>query len=210
MAAGMDKARANFAVRRPSNVHWQKMIIDQDARARLKHQLPRCIWLTGLSASGKSTIANFLEKKLHDEGLHTFLLDGDNVRQGLNRDLGFTADDRVENLRRVAEVAKLMVEAGLIVIVAFISPYRAERASARSLFREGEFVEVFIDTPLEECERRDPKGLYAKARAGNLVNFTGIDSPYEVPEYPDVRLATVGVEPAESVESLYAAIGSLR
>jgi bifunctional enzyme CysN/CysC len=200
----------DFALRRASNIHWQKLSVDQGARARLKLQTPRCIWLTGLPSSGKSTIADLLEKKLHDEGLHTFLLDGDNVRHGLNRDLGFTEADRVENLRRVAEVAKLMVQAGLVVIVAFISPYRAERAFARSLFAQGEFVEVFIDAPLAECERRDPKGLYAKARAGDLINFTGIDSPYEPPEQPDIRLPTIGCDPAECAEALYSYIGDLR
>jgi bifunctional enzyme CysN/CysC len=200
----------DFALRRASNIHWQKLSVDQQARARIKHQTARCIWLTGLPGSGKSTIADLLEKKLHDEGLHTFLLDGDNVRHGLNRDLGFTEADRVENLRRVAEVSKLMVQAGLVVIVAFISPYRAERGFARSLFAEDEFVEVFVDTPLAECERRDPKGLYAKARSGELVNFTGIDSPYEPPEAPELRLETVGMDPAECAEKLYANLGILR
>jgi bifunctional enzyme CysN/CysC len=193
----------DFALRRAANLHWQLLSVDKQARSQLKHQAPRCIWLTGLSGSGKSTIANLLEKQLHSDGWHTFVLDGDNVRQGLNRDLGFTEADRVENLRRIAEVAKLMVEAGLVVIVSFISPYRAERASARSLFAEGEFVEVFIDTPLDECERRDPKGLYAKARAGRIANFTGIDSPYEPPEHPEVRLTTTARSAAECVEQLY-------
>jgi bifunctional enzyme CysN/CysC len=199
----------DFALRRAANIYWLKTSVDKDARARMKQQTPRCIWLTGLSGSGKSTIANLLDKQLHSEGLHTFLLDGDNVRHGLNRDLGFTEADRVENLRRVAEVAKLMVEAGLVVIVSFISPFRAERAMARSLFAEGEFLEVFVDTPLEECERRDPKGLYAKARSGALVNFTGIDSPYEAPEAPEIRLATTGRSPVQCVEHLRGALRTL-
>ncbi|HUP93646.1 MAG TPA: adenylyl-sulfate kinase [Burkholderiales bacterium] len=200
----------DFALRRAANLHWQQLSVDKEARSLLKHQTPRCIWLTGLSGSGKSTIANLLEKQLHGEGLHTCLLDGDNVRHGLNRDLGFTEADRVENLRRIAEVAKLMVEAGLIVIVSFISPFRAERGFARSLFAEGEFIEVYIDTPLEECERRDPKGLYAKARAGRLANFTGIDSPYEHPENPEVGLKTTGRSPVECAEALRAALRRIR
>jgi bifunctional enzyme CysN/CysC len=199
----------DFPLRRAANIHWLQTSVDKRVRADMKHQTARCVWLTGLSGSGKSTIANLLEKQLHSEGLHTFLLDGDNVRHGLNRDLGFTEADRVENLRRVGEVAKLMVEAGLVVIVSFISPFRAERAMARSLFAEGEFVEVFVDTPLEECERRDPKGLYAKARSGSLVNFTGIDSPYEAPEDPEIRVATTGRSPVECVEELRAVLRRL-
>jgi bifunctional enzyme CysN/CysC len=179
-----------FALRRSSNVQWQKLEIDQTARALMKHQTARCIWFTGLSGAGKSTIANLLERHLHAHGKHTYILDGDNVRHGLNRDLGFTEADRVENIRRIAEVAKLMVDAGLIVIVSFISPYRAERDLARSLFGNGEFVEVFVDAPLEECERRDAKGLYAKARRGELKNFTGIDSEYQPPIAPDIHLKT--------------------
>ena len=178
----------DFALRRAANLHWQTLELDKAGRAALKLQKPLCIWLTGLPASGKSTIANLLEKRLHAEGRHTYLLDGDNVRHGLNRDLGFTEADRIENIRRVAEVSRLMVDAGLVVIVSFISPYRAEREYARSLFEPGEFCEVFVDTPLAECERRDPKGLYAKARSGALVNFTGIDSPYEAPQSPEVRV----------------------
>jgi bifunctional enzyme CysN/CysC len=180
----------DFALRRASNIHWQALELNKSSRAAQKHQQPRCIWFTGLSGSGKSTIANWLDKRLHADGKHTYLLDGDNVRHGLNRDLGFTEVDRVENIRRVAEVAKLMVDAGLIVLVSFISPFRTERAMARDLFESGEFVEVFVDTPLEECERRDVKGLYAKARQGQLKNFTGIDSPYEAPESPEIRLLT--------------------
>ena len=179
--------------RHKGDIHWQKITIDKNARASLKMQQPRCIWLTGLSGSGKSTIANLLEKRLHAEGRHTYVLDGDNLRHGLNRDLGFTPADRVENIRRVAEVARLMVDAGLIVVVSFISPYRSEREFARGLFADGEFVEVFVDTPLEECERRDVKGLYAKARRGELKNFTGIDSLYELPESPEIRIETLSV-----------------
>ncbi|MBY0271447.1 MAG: adenylyl-sulfate kinase [Burkholderiales bacterium] len=177
-----------FALRRASNIHPQALEINKAARAALLRQMPRCIWFTGLSGSGKSTIANLLEKRLHAQGLATYLLDGDNLRHGLNRDLGFTEADRVENIRRVAEVAKLMVDAGMVVLVSFISPFAAERRMARTLFEEGEFIEVFVDTPLAECERRDAKGLYAKARAGRLKNFTGIDSAYEAPESPDIHL----------------------
>jgi bifunctional enzyme CysN/CysC len=160
------------------------------------------IWFTGLSGAGKSTIANLVEKKLHLLGRHTYLLDGDNVRHGLNRDLGFTDADRVENIRRVAEVAKLMTDAGLIVIVSFISPFAAERRVARELMAEGEFVEVFVDTPFEECARRDPKGLYARALNGEIKNFTGVDSPYEVPENPEIHLKTLGKTAEEMVEAL--------
>jgi bifunctional enzyme CysN/CysC len=188
VGAGM----VDFALRRASNIHWQALELNKAVRATQKLQTPRCIWFTGLSGSGKSTIANLLDQRLHADGKHTYLLDGDNVRHGLNRDLGFTEADRVENIRRVAEVAKLMVDAGLIVLVSFISPFRSERRMARSLFSEGEFVEVFVDTPIEECERRDVKGLYAKARRGDLKNFTGIDSPYEPPEAPEVHLYAKG------------------
>jgi len=186
VAAGM----LEFALRRAHNIHLQALDVNKAARAQLKGQQPCLLWFTGLSGAGKSTIANLLEKKLHALGRHTYLLDGDNVRHGLTKDLGFTDVDRVENIRRIAEVSKLMVDAGLIVITAFISPFRAERRLARELMAEGEFIEVFVDAPLALAEERDPKGLYKKARRGELVHFTGIDSPYEVPEHADVRIET--------------------
>jgi bifunctional enzyme CysN/CysC len=189
-------------LRRASNVHWQALDVDKKARAELKHQKAAVPWFTGLSGSGKSTIANLLEKKLHANGRHTYILDGDNVRHGLNRDLGFTEEDRVENIRRVAEVARLMADAGLLVLVSFISPFRAERRMARELMGEGEFVEVFVDTPFEECARRDPKGLYARALRGEIKNFTGVDSPYEAPEHADVHLETSGRSAEEMTVSL--------
>jgi bifunctional enzyme CysN/CysC len=185
----------DFGLRRGSNLHWQPLLVGKEQRAALKHQNPAIVWMTGLSGAGKSTIANSLEQKLHAAGHHTMLLDGDNVRHGLNRDLGFTEADRVENIRRVGEVAKLMTDAGLIVICSFISPYRAERDMVRELMPEGTFLEVFIDTPIEECARRDPKGLYAKAKSGRIRNFTGIDAPYEPPETPELHLTTVGEQP---------------
>ena len=197
----------DFALRRASNIHWQALELTKTTRAAQKHQAPRCIWFTGLSGSGKSTLANLLEKRLHAEGMHTYLLDGDNVRHGLNRDLGFTEADRVENIRRVAEVAKLMVDAGLVVLVSFISPFCSERRMARELFAADEFVEVYLDTPIAECERRDVKGLYAKARKGELVNFTGIDSPYEAPESPEVRVQTTGKSPEVCIEQIMKALG---
>jgi len=195
-----------FALRRGSNLHWQALSIDKAARAALKGQAASCVWFTGLSGSGKSTIANLTERRLHALGHHTYILDGDNVRHGLNKDLGFTPEDRVENIRRVAEVAKLMTDAGLIVLVSFISPYRAERELARGLFANGEFLEVFVDTPIEDCERRDPKGLYAQARAGKLPNFTGIDAPYEAPEHPDIHLRTGQASPEQLAESIIARV----
>ena len=200
VAAGM----LHFALRRSQNIHWQAMDIDKSVRAAAKGQKARVVWLTGLSGAGKSTIANLVEKRLSAEGKHTYLLDGDNVRHGLNKDLGFTEADRVENIRRVAEVAKLMVDAGLIVLVSFISPFRAERRMARELMGEGEFVEVHIDTPLAEAERRDVKGLYAKARAGELKNFTGISSPYEAPENPEIRVDTTTLTAEEAAEQIVA------
>jgi bifunctional enzyme CysN/CysC len=185
----------HFALRRSENVHWQALDVNKRARAELCHQKPCILWFTGLSGAGKSTIANLVEKQLHADGRHTYLLDGDNVRHGLNKDLGFTDEDRVENIRRVAEVSRLMVDAGLIVIVSFISPFRSERRMARSLVGAGEFIEVFVDTPLQLAEARDAKGLYRKARSGELKNFTGIDSPYEVPENPEIRLDTTALTP---------------
>jgi bifunctional enzyme CysN/CysC len=194
-------------LRRADNIHWQSLEVTKSARAAAKNQKPGVLWFTGLSGSGKSTIANLLEKKLHASGRHTYILDGDNVRHGLNRDLGFTDEDRVENIRRVAEVARLMVDAGLIVIVSFISPFRAERRMAREMMGEGEFIEVFVDTPFEECAARDPKGLYAKALGGEIKNFTGLDSPYERPERPEVHLQTLGKSPEEMVEILESWLG---
>ncbi|APG88694.1 bifunctional enzyme NodQ (plasmid) [Sinorhizobium americanum CCGM7] len=185
----------DFPLRRADNVHWQATDVNKGARAAMKSQRPAVLWFTGLSGSGKSTIANALDRMLHARGKHTYMLDGDNVRHGLNRDLGFTEADRVENIRRVAEVAKLMADAGLIVLVSFISPFRGERRMARELMEEGEFIEIFVDTPLEECARRDPKGLYQKALAGKIANFTGVSSPYEAPENPELHLKTVEEEP---------------
>ncbi len=180
----------DFALRRATNVHQEQLGIGKEARAHLKHQKPCVVWFTGLPAAGKSTIAKQTERRLHGQGYHTYMLDGDNLRHGLNSDLGFTDADRVENIRRVGEIAKLFVDAGLIVLCAFISPFRAERQSVRELFQPGEFIEVFVDTPIEECMRRDPKGLYAKAKSGAMKNFTGVDSPYERPLEPDLALST--------------------
>jgi bifunctional enzyme CysN/CysC len=185
----------DFALRRSANVRWQRLTVDKAARAEGNGHRPCVVWFTGLSAAGKSTIADLVESALHSDGRRTYVLDGDNVRHGLNKDLGFTDADRVENIRRIAEVAALMVDAGLIVLVSFISPFRAERAMARELLAPGEFCEVYVDTPLEVAERRDPKGLYAKARRGELANFTGIDSPYEPPEDPELRLDTTALTP---------------
>ncbi|KGQ17743.1 Sulfate adenylyltransferase subunit 1 [Lysobacter dokdonensis DS-58] len=196
----------DFALRRAANLHWQHIDVDRATRARSLGQSPKCVWFTGLSGSGKSTVANLVDKRLHAMGRHAFVLDGDNVRHGLNRDLGFTDEDRVENLRRVAEVAKLMTDAGLIVLVSFISPFREERAAARALFGEGEFIEVFVDTPLSVAESRDVKGLYAKARRGDLPNFTGIDSPYEAPEAPELRLDTTADTPEALAERVVRAL----
>ncbi len=182
------------------------MDINKELRSRQKHQRPVCLWLTGLSGAGKTTIANLLEKRLYADGRHTYVLDGDNIRHGLNRDLGFSDADRVENIRRATEVARLFVDAGLVVIVSFISPFRVEREVARSRFEPGEFIEIFVDAPLEECERRDPKGLYAKARRGQLANFTGIDSVYEPPQSAEIHLDTVTLSPEECVERILFAL----
>lgn len=200
VAAGM----IHFALRRAQNIHWQATDIGRDHHASMKHQKPAVLWLTGLSGSGKSTIANIVEKKLARMNRHTFLLDGDNVRHGLNKDLGFTEADRIENIRRVGEVAKLMTDAGLIVITAFISPFRSERDMVRGMMQPGEFVEVFVDTPLEVAEARDVKGLYAKARSGQLKNFTGIDSPYEAPENAEMRIDTTQMTPEEAADLIIA------
>ncbi len=194
----------NFALRRADNIHWQHTDVSKASRAALKAQRGQVVWLTGLSGAGKSTIANLVEKRLHALGRHTYLLDGDNVRHGLNKDLGFTEEDRVENIRRVAEVAKLMVDAGLIVLTAFISPFRAERQLARDILEPGEFIEVFVDTPLAVAEARDVKGLYKKARSGQLKNFTGVDSPYEAPERPELRIDTTAIDPVEAAERIVA------
>lgn len=196
----MGKAHIEFILHRATNIRWQQLSINKNSRAQLKQQKARCIWFTGLSGSGKSTIANLLEVRLFDENLHTYLLDGDNLRHGLNRDLGFTEADRVENIRRVGEVARLMVDAGLIVLASFISPFQSERNMVRALFDKGEFIEVYVDTPISECEKRDPKGLYAKARRGELNNFTGIDSVYEPPQNPEIRLSTLTCEAVDCVE----------
>ena len=198
VAAGM----LHFSLRRAQNVHWQATDVGREAHAALKNQKPKILWFTGLSGSGKSTIANEVEKTLNLLNRHTFLLDGDNIRHGLNKDLGFTETDRIENIRRVGEVAKLMADAGLIVLTAFISPFRAERDMVRAMIPEGEFVEIFVDTPIEIAEARDVKGLYKKARAGQLKNFTGIDSPYEPPENPDILVNTVEMSPVEAAEHI--------
>jgi bifunctional enzyme CysN/CysC len=200
VAAGM----LHFSLRRAHNIHWQAVDVDRAAHAALKGQQPKILWITGLSGSGKSTIANALERKLHANGKHTFLLDGDNVRHGLNKDLGFTDADRIENIRRIGEVAKLMTDAGLIVLTAFISPFRAERDMVRALVPAGDFIEVHVDTPLDVAERRDVKGLYKKARAGTLKNFTGIDSPYEPPETPEIVVNTTELSADEAAEVIIA------
>jgi bifunctional enzyme CysN/CysC len=200
VAAGM----IEFALRRAHNIHWQALDVSKRTRAAAKGQKPVILWFTGLSGAGKSTIANLVEKRLQASGRHTYLLDGDNVRHGLNRDLGFSDGDRVENIRRVAEVAKLMTEAGLIVLVSFISPFRAERTMARALVEPDEFFEIFIDTPMAVTEARDVKGLYKKARAGQLKNFTGIDSPYEPPENPEIHIDTARLSPVEAAEKIVA------
>jgi bifunctional enzyme CysN/CysC len=202
VAAGM----LHFSLRRAQNVHWQALDITREAHANLKNQKPAVLWFTGLSGSGKSTIANLVEKKLHRMNRHTFLLDGDNVRHGLNKDLGFTEADRIENIRRVGEVAKLMADAGLIVITAFISPFRVEREMVRAMLPAGEFIEIFIDTPLAEAEKRDVKGLYKKARSGQLKNFTGIDSPYEAPASPEIRIDTTNMTAEQAADVIIEAL----
>ncbi|MDH2153636.1 sulfate adenylyltransferase subunit CysN [Sphingobium yanoikuyae] len=206
VAAGM----LHFSLRRAQNVHWQATDIGREAHAALKNQVPRILWFTGLSGSGKSTIANEVEKRLALMNRHTFLLDGDNIRHGLNKDLGFTEADRIENIRRVGEVAKLMADAGLIVLTAFISPFRAEREMLREMLPDGEFIEIFVDTPLEVAEARDVKGLYKKARSGSLKNFTGIDSPYEAPTSPEIRVNTVEMTPQEAAEHIIRKIMPLK
>jgi bifunctional enzyme CysN/CysC len=198
VAAGM----IHFALRRSHNIHWQSIDIGRDSHSAQKNQKPALLWFTGLSGSGKSTIANLVERKLFALGKHSFLLDGDNIRHGLNRDLGFTDADRVENIRRVGEVAKLMTNAGLIVLTAFISPFRSERNMVRQLMTNGDFVEIFIDTPLAIAEERDVKGLYRKARAGQLKNFTGIDSPYEPPQHPDIHIDTTRISPEKAADEI--------
>jgi bifunctional enzyme CysN/CysC len=200
VAAGM----LHFALRRAMNIHRQHLDVSRETHATLKGQKPAVLWFTGLSGSGKSTIANLVEKRLVARGRHTFLLDGDNVRHGLNRDLGFTEADRIENIRRVGEVARLMADGGLIVLTAFISPFRAEREMVRKMLPEGEFIEVFVDTPLAEAEKRDPKGLYAKARAGEILNFTGIDSPYEAPEDAEIVIDTTAMSAEDSADLIVA------
>lgn len=200
VAAGM----IDFGLRRATNVHWQALDVNKGSRSGLKHQKPAVLWFTGLSGSGKSTIANLVERTLFAQGRHTYILDGDNIRHGLNRDLGFTDADRVENIRRVAEAAKLFVDAGLIVLVSFISPFRSERRMARELLAADEFIEIFVDTPIEICMDRDPKGLYRKAADGEIKHFTGIDSPYEAPENPEISLRTVGTEPSLLADEIVA------
>jgi bifunctional enzyme CysN/CysC len=198
----------DFGLRRATNVHWQALDVTKQSRAAIKGQQATVLWFTGLSGSGKSTIANLVEKALHAQGRHTYMLDGDNVRHGLNRDLGFTDADRVENIRRVAETAKLFVDAGLIVLVSFISPFRSERRMARELLEAGEFIEVFVDTPIEVCIQRDPKGLYQKAKAGAIKHFTGIDSPYEAPETPELILKTTEAEATAHAEAIVGYLAS--
>jgi bifunctional enzyme CysN/CysC len=198
VAAGL----INFALRRANNIHWQNTDISKIQRATALNQKPAIFWMTGLSGSGKSTIANALEKQLAQKGFHTFLLDGDNIRHGLNKDLGFTEADRIENIRRIGEVSKLMTDAGLIVITAFISPFQSERNMVRELVHTGEFIEIFVDTPLQVAEKRDVKGLYAKARAGELKNFTGIDSPYERPSKPEITIDTSELSVNEAANTI--------
>jgi len=200
----------HFSLRRAQNVHWQAIDVTREAHAAQKGQKPALLWFTGLSGAGKSTIANLVEKRLARMNRHTFLLDGDNVRHGLNRDLGFTEADRIENIRRVGEVARLMADAGLIVLTAFISPFRAERHMVRRMLPEGEFIEIFVDTPLAEAEKRDAKGLYAKARAGEIKNFTGIDSPYEAPEKPEIHIDTTQLTAEQAADRIVEELSNRR
>ncbi len=188
----------SFGLRRATNIHRQSLLVDKSARSGMNGHRPAILWFTGLSGSGKSTIANIVERELHGQGVHTYMLDGDNVRHGLNRDLGFTDADRVENVRRVGEVAKLFVDAGTLVLCSFISPFRAERQMVRELVEGDEFIEIYVDTPLEVCRQRDPKGLYARAAEGKIKNFTGIDSPYEAPESPEVVVDTANSSAEEA------------
>lgn len=202
-----------MAEQKATNVVWHEHHVSKEERAKLKNQKPCILWFTGLSGSGKSTIANALDNKLHQLGQHTYLLDGDNVRHGLNKNLGFSPEDRTENIRRIGEVAKLFVDGGIIVMTAFISPYQADRAMVRNLVGNGEFLEIFVDTPLEVCEQRDPKGLYKKARAGEIKNFTGLDAPYEAPEAAEVTINTAEAEIEQCTEQIIAklqALGYLR
>jgi len=189
-----------FGLRRATNIHRQSLLVDKESRLRMNGHRPAILWFTGLSGSGKSTVANIVERELHNQGVHTYMLDGDNVRHGLNRDLGFTDADRVENIRRVGEVAKLFVDAGTVVLCSFISPFRAERQMVRELVGAEEFIEIFVDTPIEECKRRDPKGLYARALEGKIKNFTGIDSPYEPPASPEIVVDTSSASAEESAQ----------
>jgi len=193
----------SFSLRRARNIHWQALEVDKSARSEHLSQKPVVLWFTGLSGSGKSTLASMVEKKLHIDGKHTYTLDGDNLRHGLNKDLGFTDADRVENIRRVGELAKLFTDAGLITLVSFISPFRSERRMARDLLADGEFIEVFVDTPIEECRKRDPKGLYAKVDRGEIKNFTGVDSPYEAPTNPEIWIRNMGRDPEEGAEEIF-------
>lgn len=201
-----DRDQTRQTTNRATNIVWHDLYLDKKTRARLKKQHPCLLWFTGLSGAGKSTIANIVEKKLNVEGKHTYLLDGDNVRHGLNRDLGFSDEDRIENIRRVGEVGKLFVDAGVITLASFISPFRSDRMIVRELFEPNEFLEVFVSAPLDVCEGRDPKGLYKKARKGQIPNFTGVDSPYEAPEKPELILDTTGSTPEESADELIAYI----
>lgn len=201
-ALDTDNDATRYTPNRSTNVVWHDLYLDKKTRANLKNQHPCLLWFTGLSGAGKSTIANIVEQKLNADGKHTYLLDGDNIRHGLNRDLGFSSDDRIENIRRVGEVGKLFVDAGLITLASFISPFRSDRMIVRELFDPDEFLEVFVSAPLSVCEERDPKGLYKKARQGQIPNFTGVDSPYEAPEHPEVVLNTAESTPEQCADAV--------